>query len=680
MRLTLRTLLAYLDDTLEATQAKIIGQKVAESDTARELIERIKEVTRRRRLTAPAAGPGGKIDPNTIADYLDNTITPEQSGEIEEICLASDMHLAEVAACHQILTLVLGEPVLVPPTARQRLYGLVKGPEAIPFRKAKSEPAAEEEFAESKETDETLRLGLPPFRRQGDFKQRLLLWGGGAVAAALLVLALIVILQPSEEPDRPPVDPNRHVKGKLDDKKDAKKKIPPKIEDPNDQPVEVAGGFLYVGQLLFLRAFLEVLNQQIQGDKGPVLFEVPPADPLPGEKVVASYKSPPANVPGILVQPGKDGWKRLNPANPDVFTNRPLVSLPGFRSAVQVGKNLKLTLWGAAPEIWPTLNPLFIRLHESLVILHPHDKLDLDLTLLRGRVVLTSLRADRPVQIRLRFPNPTQEDKLEFVDLALMAKDSEILVERFCLPYFLSGYQPFTKDPKHRDRIGPNAGMGYFVLAGAVRLKAYQLQPFVLEAPPGLAWLKWNSRGGGYSDPVFLKEMFPHFSVSPPLLPDLNKRKRAAMLDARNDLNGLLSGKDVEADLAGGLVPDDKKDPDRQEALRILCVRSRGALDDYTGLLDLLGDANKPADVRRTAIQTLEHWIVQRRDHDQILWPVLKDRYRREAEKIMELLRGLDNRDLLTDYLTSSSLILKEMASLRLAEVAKRNQMLKKKG
>jgi len=31
--------------------------------------------------------------------------------------------------------LVLGEPALVPPTAKSRMYGLVKGPESIPFRK-----------------------------------------------------------------------------------------------------------------------------------------------------------------------------------------------------------------------------------------------------------------------------------------------------------------------------------------------------------------------------------------------------------------------------------------------------------------------------------------------------------------------------------------------------------------
>ena len=78
MRLTLRTLLAYLDDTLEPGQAKLIGQKVAESDAAQELIARIKQVTRRRRLTTPSpTGPGGKLDVNMIAEYLDNELSPE---------------------------------------------------------------------------------------------------------------------------------------------------------------------------------------------------------------------------------------------------------------------------------------------------------------------------------------------------------------------------------------------------------------------------------------------------------------------------------------------------------------------------------------------------------------------------------------------------------------------------
>ena len=137
MRLTLRTLLAYLDDTLEPSQAREIGQKVTESDVAQELIERIKKVTRRRGLTIPPAAGPEKIDANTVSGYLDNDLPADKVAEVEEQALGSDVALAEIAACHQILALVLGEPAHVPPTARQRMYQLVKGREAIHSRRAR---------------------------------------------------------------------------------------------------------------------------------------------------------------------------------------------------------------------------------------------------------------------------------------------------------------------------------------------------------------------------------------------------------------------------------------------------------------------------------------------------------------------------------------------------------------
>lgn len=129
MRLTLRTLLAYLDDILEPSQAREIGEKLTESSFASSLVSRIREVLRRRRLTAPTlSGAGVGIDPNTIGEYLDNTLPPDGVADVEKICLESDVHLAEAAACHQILTLALGEPVEIAPQTRERMYAL--GPAA----------------------------------------------------------------------------------------------------------------------------------------------------------------------------------------------------------------------------------------------------------------------------------------------------------------------------------------------------------------------------------------------------------------------------------------------------------------------------------------------------------------------------------------------------------------------
>ncbi|MGO9812750.1 MAG: hypothetical protein ACLP53_18530, partial [Isosphaeraceae bacterium] len=131
MRLTLRTLLAWLDDTLPPTQVREIGRQVSESTYAQELVERIQLVTRQRRLTVPGkSGPEGS-DPTIVAGYVDNDLDPEQVGEYEKKCLSSDVNLAEVCCVHQILSL-LGQKVQVPAEAKARMYQLVKGRESTP--------------------------------------------------------------------------------------------------------------------------------------------------------------------------------------------------------------------------------------------------------------------------------------------------------------------------------------------------------------------------------------------------------------------------------------------------------------------------------------------------------------------------------------------------------------------
>src|SRR3954469_11847655 len=130
MRLTLRTLLAWLDDTLSPAEVREIGKQVADSPFAQELKDRIQLVTRQRRLTIPPGDGPNATDPNLVAAYLDNELAPENVAEFEKVCLTSDVNLAEVASVHQILSLI-GQKAKVPSEARHRMYNLVKGRETV---------------------------------------------------------------------------------------------------------------------------------------------------------------------------------------------------------------------------------------------------------------------------------------------------------------------------------------------------------------------------------------------------------------------------------------------------------------------------------------------------------------------------------------------------------------------
>lgn len=125
MRLTLRTLLAYMDDILDPADQENLSRQVQESETASELIHRTRDATRRMRLGAPPViGEGMELDPNVAAEYLDSTLSADDMSEYQQVCLDSDVHLAEVASCHHILTMVLGEPAEIEPEMRQRMYGV----------------------------------------------------------------------------------------------------------------------------------------------------------------------------------------------------------------------------------------------------------------------------------------------------------------------------------------------------------------------------------------------------------------------------------------------------------------------------------------------------------------------------------------------------------------------------
>jgi len=176
MRLTLRTLLAYLDDRLPSSDAREIGRKITESPFAQELADRIRTVIRQRRLSTP----GRKvklIDPNLIAEYLDDQLTPELVALVEKEVLSSDFSLAEVASSHEVLGL-LGDPIQVEDRLRKRLVGL------NPHRSAEESTDHELEQIQSGDpTDENKEI-WQPLAPQRSFSPK---------SPALIITLLIVL-------------------------------------------------------------------------------------------------------------------------------------------------------------------------------------------------------------------------------------------------------------------------------------------------------------------------------------------------------------------------------------------------------------------------------------------------------------------------------------------------------
>lgn len=206
MRLTLRTLLAYLDEVLEPADAQGIGKKIEESEFAANIVHRTRDVMRRLRLGAPKLGGKGMgLDPNTVAEYLDNTLPEDRVADFEKVCLESDVHLAEVASCHQIIVLVLGEPAEVDAASREKMYKLIdRAPTsppvtaaapaaAKPVAKPAPPPAIQPALGVAGNAAATARKKpeVPDYLREPERRRP---WGVAAAVALLAAMFIVVLL------------------------------------------------------------------------------------------------------------------------------------------------------------------------------------------------------------------------------------------------------------------------------------------------------------------------------------------------------------------------------------------------------------------------------------------------------------------------------------------------------
>jgi hypothetical protein len=618
MRLTLRTLLAYLDDTLGPVEAREIGLKVAENPPAQELVDRIKRVTRRRGLATPPASDGATSDPNTVADYLSDTLTPEQVAEFERICLESDVHLAEVAACHQILTLLLSEQVRVPPTARKRMYQLVKGRESLPNRQPGNTipvggaPPSEVPVG-AEDADAPLLLGMPAYSRS-DTGARRALW---AVAVGILLvgfaIAVWMALPPADLPrlaEVPTVasittQPTPAVTPQPKPKPEAKPDAKPAPEAPAE-PLEVVDPPRPAGVAL-------VPDQELAAKVPP-----PPADRV----MIGQLERPTAVV--VRKQPGEESWARVLPEEPAVITTDRLVCLPGFRGALRLESGVVVDLWGNLP---PELLPAPI-LEASVTPHLPPGGFEADLTVHAGRIYLTTKRA-AGATVRLRV-------KDQVWDVALADDKTEMVLE--VVHELVAGA---ANEP-------PQTFAVMAVLAGQATLKQ-RYKPAVVLPKGGSA--HWNSKAG----PLVVrpkadeKDRQIQAQFLSRLQPYADAERAKAALEALNDFAlRLVDAKRVRAAFSEALQERTDAAPTRRDvAAARIAVFAFAAMADVNGLADALTDPKRQL-IRQTATQGLQAALA--------LDPTLASAFRQalvdktgvgdaDADTAMRLLRGLSPKE-----------------------------------
>lgn len=162
MRLTLRTLLAWLDGVLPEGEQLEIGAKVSASAAATPLVERIRAAVGKAAVGTPRLDARGIADdPNSVAEYLDNTLSKDQLEAFERICIDSELHLAEVAACHSLLAEMAREAARphhhIDAAGRQRLGERLRGILAGLQDRAVTEAVAAQAAEASHELRDTAR-------------------------------------------------------------------------------------------------------------------------------------------------------------------------------------------------------------------------------------------------------------------------------------------------------------------------------------------------------------------------------------------------------------------------------------------------------------------------------------------------------------------------------------------
>jgi hypothetical protein len=350
----------------------------------------------------------------------------------------------------------------------------------------------------------------------------------------------------------------------------------------------------------------------------------------------AFWPGSPAGI--LLARSAESGtWQRVGQQKP-VSSADYLVSLPGYRSEIQLDHGVILQLWGNLPEF--SRQPPSL---ESAVIVHADPALDLDFTLDHGRAVVVNRKPRGAAKVRLRFRN-------EVCDLTLPGRDTEMAVELFtsCPPY---SPEPRKEPPTH-------------VRMYALRGQAQVVTRVGQHSMSGFSLFEWDNAAGFAAHPTEIPR--PDWWTARPLIQTSAARDMDLALDG---LSRRLTATDrVEISFAEAV-----KDSDSTK--RVLAVRFLGAMDEPAKLLDCLAD-EQHYEIRFTAIDELRHLLALNSQNDEKLATLLKQKNYSDvqAQIALQLLHDFSReewsdpatRATVVSYLTNEKLAIRQLAHTRL--------------
>jgi hypothetical protein len=297
-------------------------------------------------------------------------------------------------------------------------------------------------------------------------------------------------------------------------------------------------------------------------------------------------------------------------------------------------------------------------LAECAARFHKNAKLDFDVTLERGVLLLKNARAQGESHVRLRGPH-------ENWDITLQTPQTFVVVARVNRQppgsrLFKDNADRQSDPPKFVDE--PISGIYLLVVEGKAVVKTPKAS-YALQAPPGPAMLEQEGTGRNH---VHDLKKTPE-EVRP--LTEAEKKRFAEAAQLCKCFYDHPVAKAV-AELLGSAEPFP----------RLVGVATAGALDDLPGLLEAFADPKHP-DVRDHAVVALRSWMAQKPGQLRRLYKAMTEDRKmppKQALSAIALLKGFDDQEqadpalyeVLIDGLEHPALAIRELSHWHLSRLA----------